>query len=66
MLERISDVLSVPLAAVVDRGQTKLIYRVDGGQLEPVEVELGQRNASAVIVDKGLREGDLITLTTPQ
>ena len=66
VLERISDVLSVPLAAVVDRGQTKLIYRVDGGQLEPVEVELGQRNASAVIVDKGLREGDLITLTPPQ
>jgi len=64
-LERIKDVLSVPLAAIVDQGETKLIYRVDGGKLEAVEVELGRRNASAAIVISGLEEGDLITLTPP-
>jgi HlyD family secretion protein len=62
-LERLSNVLSVPLAAIVDRGDTKLIYRVDGSTLKPVEVELGRRNSSAAIVKSGLEEGDLITLT---
>ena len=66
ILERIPNVLSVPLSAIVDRNGNPTVYRFEGGQFNEVPVELGQENATSVIVSSGLSTGDLVALPPPQ
>ena len=66
VIEHHEEELSVPLSAVVYREEKRYVYRVDGENLHPVEVFLGSRNSSAVLVDSGLSEGDQISLAPPQ
>lgn len=66
VIEHHEEELSVPLSAVVYREEKRYVYRVDGANLHPVEVFLGSRNSSAVLVDSGLSEGDQISLAPPQ
>ncbi len=66
ILESLSGVVSVPLAAVHRRDGRDIVYRLDGGSVTPVEVELGVRNNTAVVVHSGLEAGDVISLEAPQ
>lgn len=53
--------LSVPRDAVVDTGETQLVYLVhDGGHYEPRNVRLGMRQPDRIEVLEGLQEGDTI------
>lgn len=61
----VDDALSVPLDAVFERDGKTVIYRLDGRSFDQVEVELGKRNATAVVILSGLEEGDSIALKDP-
>ena len=64
-LETVPQVLSVPLDALFEQDGNQLVYRLDGRSFDPVPVQLGQRSTTAVVVEEGLDEGDLIALKNP-
>ncbi len=66
VIEHHKETLTIPLSTVVYREEKCYVYRVEGGSMVPVEVSLGSRTSSAVIVEKGLREGDRISLAPPK
>ena len=66
VLETVPDVLSIPLDAVFERGDTQIAYRLQGRSFEPVEVVLGKRSATAVVVESGLEAEDVIALKDPR
>jgi hypothetical protein len=59
------DVLSIPLTALFNGEQGYSVFRLQDGDYEKIAVELGEKNATAVIVTTGLSEGDIIALTDP-
>ena len=61
----VADALSIPLDAIFARDGKTIVYRLDGRSFDPVEVELGKRNATAAVVLSGLEEGDSIALKDP-
>jgi len=64
-LERLGDVLSVPVATVFTEQEKTCCYRVTAGHMERVEVKVGKMNDSRVQIVSGLREGDHLLLTPP-
>jgi HlyD family secretion protein len=65
ILQTLEEVLSVPLDAVFRVDGKDIVYRKDGRSLDPVEVQLGPRNAISVVIESGLAEGDEIALRDP-
>ena len=61
----IPDVLSIPMDAVFEEDGRRIVYRLRGRSLEPVEVELGEHNGISIVVVSGLEEGDMIALEAP-
>lgn len=61
--------LTVPRQAVFEREGKMVVYRRErqeaGGDLEPVEVTLGPGSAGRVVVESGLRPGDIVALSDP-
>jgi multidrug efflux pump subunit AcrA (membrane-fusion protein) len=65
-LEDLDDVFSVPRQAVIEEEDgDKLVYRLSGGEFEPVKVELGSAALGRVVIKNGLEEGDVIALSDP-
>jgi multidrug efflux pump subunit AcrA (membrane-fusion protein) len=58
-------VLAVPRQAVVERDGKKVVWRRRGGAFEPVEVALGPVALGTVVVEKGLKSGDVVALRDP-
>ena len=65
VLEAMPDVLSIPLTALFNGEQGYSVFRLQDGDYEEIAVELGEKNATAVIVTTGLSEGDIIALADP-
>ncbi|MEW6755772.1 MAG: efflux RND transporter periplasmic adaptor subunit [Candidatus Latescibacterota bacterium] len=61
----VPNALSVPLNAVFEKDGRKVVYRRRGGGFHPVEVALGPRSATAVVVESGLSAGDVVALKDP-
>jgi len=66
-LKKLPDALSVPLEAIFHHGHgdKNIVYRREGRSFQPVEVTLGPRNQTAVVIRTGLSEGDVIALQNP-
>jgi len=66
IIEQLSDVLFVPIQAVVRKGNRHVVY-VPGrrGELEAREVEIGLDNNRVVHVRSGLSEGEIVVLAPP-
>jgi len=65
ILDRLEEVLSVPVAAVfTERGET-FCYRVTDGKPVRVAVETGKMNPKRVEITSGLLEGDRVLLAAP-
>jgi len=64
-LDRLTDVLSVPVAAVFTEQEMTYCCRVRDGQVERIEVKIGQMNETRVRILSGLEEGDKVLLTPP-
>ena len=66
VIDRLSDVLAVPLQAVASRWGEKLCYVVTPDGLEARPVETGQFNDSYIEIRAGLAEGEVISLVPPR
>jgi RND family efflux transporter MFP subunit len=65
LVEKIEDVLSIPLEALQTDGITEFVYRKHGNSYDRVDVETGMRNNDHVIITKGLSEKDDVALVDP-
>jgi HlyD family secretion protein len=66
IIDRLEDVVCVPLQAVASRWGEKLCYVVTPAGLEARPVETGQFNASFIEIRDGLAEGEVISLVPPE
>lgn len=64
-LDARANVLAVPRQAVFDREGKKIVWRRKGGAFEPVEIGLGPVALGTVVVEKGLKAGDVVALRDP-
>ena len=60
LADRVEDVLAVPVHAVIEVNGRYFCFVQRGGVPEPVEVALGPSNDKLVVVESGLKEGDLV------
>jgi len=58
-------VLSVPAAAVVERGQLQQVFVVESGSARVRLVTLGQRGQSSAEVLSGLSQGEKVVAPVP-
>ena len=65
ILDKIDDVLYVPIDAVKLEGDKNYVFKKTAGGFEKVEVETGANNSDYIIITKGLDEKDKIALIDP-
>ena len=65
LVEKIPDVLSVPLPAVFKHSGKPVVYRRKGKSFEAQPVTLGAESDTHVVVGNGLSEGDEVALADP-
>jgi len=64
-VDKLDDVLSVPIEAVAERGVKSIVFKKTDAGPVPVDVELGKRNDARVVVASGLAVGDVVYLGDP-
>ncbi len=65
VIEHLSDVLTIPREALVQREGVWVVFVPDGKRWAQREVTVGARNATHVVVETGLKDGDLVFLGPP-
>ncbi|TFG50576.1 MAG: HlyD family efflux transporter periplasmic adaptor subunit [Candidatus Brocadiia bacterium] len=66
IVEKLNDILSVPIQAVINDQGRKLCYVVNSSGPRPVEVQPGAFNDNFVEIKNGLKEGDDVMLNPPR
>lgn len=66
IVEKLPQVLSVPVQAIVNRMGKKICYIREGTQFKVREVQTGSFNDNFIVIQTGLSEGDVVTLQPPQ
>jgi len=61
----IPNVVSVPIESVFDDAGKPVVYVEHGSSLEKRPVTLGEKNDNFIIVTKGVKEGEKVSLTDP-
>jgi len=59
------NVISVPLNSVFKENGTKYVYLKDQESIRKQEIKTGFENETSVLVEQGLKEGDLVVLEPP-
>ncbi len=62
---RLPNALFVPLEAVFTRQGKNVVYVARAGDFEQREVQTGERNDVAVVIRRGLSEGEMVALSDP-
>ena len=65
IIDKIDNVLYIPLDAIRPEGEKTFVYKKNGGGYDKIEIETGQNNTDYVVVVNGLKEGDEIALVDP-
>jgi len=65
IIEKVSDVISVPIECVFDNEGKTIVYVMGSRSPKRREIELGKRNNTHIIVTKGLSPGEKIALRDP-
>lgn len=65
LIEKIEDVLFIPLEALHNEAGKNIVYKKTTGGYDKIEVETGERNSDFVVVIKGLEEKDKVALSNP-
>jgi HlyD family secretion protein len=63
-IEQLSDVVQVPVQAVIENGTQHYVVIRDGETLRPQEVKLGSTNDKYVVIREGLAEGQEVVLNS--
>lgn len=66
LVDRLEDVIYVPLQAVSYLNDQRVVYVSSGGRVQIREVETGTFSESFIEIRSGLREGDEVLLLPPQ
>lgn len=66
LIERLKDVVYVPVQAVTYFDDKRVVYVANGGRPERREIEVGTFSESFIEVVSGLREGEEVLLLPPQ
>lgn len=64
-LQSFTEVVTVPLTALFEREDAKVVYVASGRKYKPVEVETGYTGTSQSVILNGLSGGEMIALTEP-
>ena len=65
IVDRIDDVLFIPLEAIIKEENKDFIYHKSGTSYKKKEVTVGLMNNDFIIIKEGLKEGDEIALSDP-
>lgn len=65
IIDKIDDVLYIPLDALRTEGDKNYVYKKTSSGYDKVEVETGINNSDYIIITKGLKENDNIALVDP-
>ncbi|NLX65165.1 MAG: HlyD family efflux transporter periplasmic adaptor subunit [Bacteroidales bacterium] len=65
IIDKIEDVLFIPLDAVRAEGDKNFVYKKSVSGYDKIEIETGENNSDYVVVVSGLKEGDEIALVDP-
>jgi HlyD family secretion protein len=65
IIQRIPDVVSVPIEAIFEREGKTVVYVMGSRSAKQREVELGKRSTTHIIVTEGLDQGERIALRDP-
>ena len=65
IVDKLEDVLYVPIDAIHTEAGKNFVYKKSGASFEKVEVETGRSNSDYTIIASGLNEGDEIALIDP-
>jgi len=65
LLDQRRNALLVPRQAIFDREGRSIVYRKGGRGFEPVEVKLGPATMGRVVVESGIRGGDVLAMRDP-
>jgi RND family efflux transporter MFP subunit len=65
LVNRLDDVVYVPIQAVSPLEDKKVCHVVDGGKSQQREVEVGEFNDEFIEIKKGLQEGERVCLRAP-
>ncbi len=63
--EKIEDAIYVPIEAVFNKNDKKVVYVKEFGGFEKRPVTIGKRNTNYVVVKKGLEKGEAVALQDP-
>ena len=66
LVDRLDDVVYVPLQAVTYFDDKRVVYVANGGRSQRREIEVGAFSESFIVVTEGLREGENVLLLPPQ
>ncbi len=65
VIERLKDIVLIPVRATFDRGGKVIVYVKKGRDFEPREIVIGRKNEAQVEVKKGLQPGEVVALEEP-
>lgn len=65
IISQIPNVISVPLEAVFDKDGKKVVYVKSGSDFDETVVQTGQKSEDFIIITKGLKDGDVVSLKDP-
>ncbi len=66
IVDRLRNVVSIPIISVFEEQGKTMVYVGDNGSYEKREVTLGQRNDNFVVVSEGIQPGEKVALQNPE
>jgi len=65
IMDKVENVLFIPLDALFTEGDKNFVYKKKGTGYEKTEIETGISNTDFIVVVSGLKEGEEIALVNP-
>jgi len=62
----VKNVLYVPIESVHSKDKSSYVFIQNGRSISKQEVKTGRSNENEIIIEKGLKEGDVVFLTVPE
>ncbi|MDT8322783.1 MAG: efflux RND transporter periplasmic adaptor subunit [Bacteroidota bacterium] len=66
IVDRLENVISIPIISIFEEQGKTMAYVGDNGSFDKREVELGQRNDNFVVVTGGIEAGEKVALQNPE
>ncbi len=65
IINKIPNVLSVPMEAVFEKNGKKIVYAKNGSGFDEKIVEVGEKGENSIIIKKGLEDNSIVALKDP-